>query len=65
LKDKKWLHIMGLALSLPSTIFAMAYGSMLLYEHGILTKMQSVFLFLAVIFNSLFMMVYYAYKKKN
>ena len=63
--NQKWLKIMGLAMSLPTTIFVMAWGSMQLYEKGVLTKTQAVLLFLAVICNILFTMVYYAYKKKD
>jgi hypothetical protein len=63
--DRKWIKIMGLAMSLPSTIFIMAWGTMELHKKGILSQAQAVLLFLASIFNILFMMVYYAYKKKN
>ncbi len=63
--DKKWLKIMGLAMSLPSTIFIMVWGAMQLHKMGILTQTEAVLSFLAVIFYILFMMVYYAYKKKS
>jgi purine-cytosine permease-like protein len=63
--DQKWLKIMGLAMSLPSTIFVMAWGSMQLHKMGFLSQTQAVLLFLAVICNVLFLMVYYAYKRKN
>ena len=63
--DRKWIRIMGLAMSLPSTIFVMAWGTMELHKPGYLTQTQAVLLFLAVVCNILFMMVYYAYKKKN
>lgn len=63
--DRKWIKIMGLAMSLPSTIFIMAWGTMELNKRGYLTQTQAVLLFLGVIFNILFTMVYYAYKKKN
>lgn len=63
--DRKWIRIMGLAMSLPSTIFVMAWGTMELHKRGYLTQTQAVLLFLAVVCNILFMMVYYAYKKKN
>lgn len=63
--NKKWLQITGLALSLPSTIFIAVWGAMHLAEIGILTQTQSVFLFLTIISSILFLMVYYAYKRKN
>lgn len=65
MKDYKWLQIMGLAMSLPSTIFIMAWGSMQLYKAGYISQIQAVLLFLAVVCNILFLMVYYAYKRKN
>jgi purine-cytosine permease-like protein len=63
--DPKWIKIMGIAMSLPSTIFIMAWGSMHLHKIGILTQLQAVLLFLAVVCNMLFLMVYYAFKRKN
>jgi hypothetical protein len=65
MKNKKWLQIMGLAMSLPSLIFVAVWGSMQLAKMQILTQTQAVLLFLAIIGNMLFMMVYYAYKRKN
>ena len=63
--NRKWLQIMGLAMSLPSTIFISGWGAMQLVKMGILTKPIAVIVFLAIIGNILFMMVYYAYKRKN
>lgn len=63
--NKKWIQIMGLALSLPSTIFIAVWGAMHLADLGILTRTQAVLLFLAIIGNILFLMVYYAYKRKS
>ncbi|MFA6237218.1 MAG: hypothetical protein WC635_07820 [Bacteriovorax sp.] len=65
MKNKKWMQIMALAISLPSLIFVAVWGSMQLAKMHILTETQAVFLFLAIIGNTLFMMVYYAYKRKN
>jgi len=63
--DQKWLKVLGIAMSLPSTIFVTAYGSFKLSELGYLSKVQAVLLFLAIVCNMLFMMVYYALNKKN
>ncbi len=52
-------------MSLPSTIFVTAYGSFKLHELGYISKVQAVLLFLAIVCNMLFMMVYYALNKKN
>jgi hypothetical protein len=63
--DRKWLQILGIALSFPSTIFITAWGTMQLTKLHILTQAQGVFLFLGIIGGMLFLMVYYAYKRKN
>lgn len=63
--DRKWIQVLGLALSLPSTIFFTAWGLMHLADQGILSKGLAVFLFLAIIGNILFLMVWHAYKNKN
>ena len=65
MKNKKWLQIMGLAMSLPSIIFIAVWGAMQLAKMQIITERQAVFLFLKIIGNMLFLMVYYAYKRKN
>ncbi|ATH06387.1 hypothetical protein BIY24_00035 [Halobacteriovorax marinus] len=63
--DKKWLQVTGLALSFPSTILVAAYVMKLLVEKEILSKTTGVLIFLAIIFNTIYLMVYYAFKNKN
>lgn len=63
--NRKWLQIMGIAMSLPTTIFVAVWGSMQLEKMHILTKTQAVLTFLSIIGGMLFLMVYYAYKRKN
>ena len=63
--DKKWAKIVALALSLPSTIFVMGLFFKMLVDGGILSKTVSVILFLLVILNTLFLIVYYAMKKRS
>lgn len=63
--NKKWIQIMGLAMSLPSTIFIAAWGAFQLVKLGIISKAVAVLIFLAIVGNILFLMVYYAYKRKN
>ena len=65
MKNKKWLQIMGLAMSLPTTIFLVAWGAFHLVEIGLISKVVAILIFLAVVGNILFLMVYYAYKRKN
>ncbi|WP_372655239.1 hypothetical protein [Halobacteriovorax sp.] len=63
--DKKWVQITGLALSFPSTILVSAYGMKLLVDKEYLGKTTGVLIFLAIIFNTIYLMVYYAFKNKN
>ncbi len=63
--NRKWLQIMGIAMSLPSTIFVTVWGAMQLKKMHILTQTQAVLLFLSIIGGMLFLMVYYAYSRKN
>jgi hypothetical protein len=63
--NRKWLQIMGIAMSLPSTIFVAVWGSMQLTKMHILTQTQAVLLFLSIIGGMLFLMVYYAYRRKG
>lgn len=63
--DRKWIQVLGLALSLPSTILFSAWGLMHLADEEIISKGLAVFLFLAIIVNILFLMVWHAFKNKN
>lgn len=63
--QRKWHHIMGLALSFPSTIFLSAWGIKELTEREVISKTIGVVVFLAILCNTLFLMVYYAYKNKS
>lgn len=61
----KWLKILGLALSLPSTIIAMAFLAKTMVDQEILNWGWSITLFVLVVGNTIFLMVYYAYKIKD
>lgn len=63
--DKKWAAPLALALALPSTIFFTAWGLMKLVELHYLSRLVGVLLFLAIVSNTLIMMVVHAYKNKN
>ena len=52
-------------MSLPSLIFVAVWGSMKLAELKIISETAAVISFLLIIGNVLFLMVYYAYKRKN
>lgn len=57
--------ILGLGLSFPSTIFVAAAFLFHLEKRGVMERWQAICLFLAIVLNTLFLMVYYAYRKKN
>ncbi|OUR92950.1 hypothetical protein A9Q84_20800 [Halobacteriovorax marinus] len=63
--DKKWVKTTGLALSYPSTILISAIGMKELVERNILSKTWGTIIFLAIIFNTIYLMIYYALKNKN
>ena len=63
--DKKWVQVTGLALSFPSTILVSAWVMKTLVEKDYLSKTSGVLIFLAIIFNTIYLMVYYAFKNKN
>lgn len=63
--DAKMAKILALALSLPSTSFAVVYFLMELVKSEYISKLWALIIFTVVIGNTLFLMVWYAYKKKN
>ncbi len=63
--NQKWLKILAVATSLPSTIFFSVWGSMQLAKMNVLTQTQAVLLFLTIIIGMLVLIVYYAYGRKN
>lgn len=62
---KNWMAALGIGLSLPSTIFAIAWGSMKLVELGYISRFWGITLFLLVISNSLFLLVWNGINKKD
>ncbi len=60
--DPKWIRVVGIAMGLPSTIFALALVVMKLIEEGILSRGLGWGLFLLVVIQSLSLMVWYALK---
>lgn len=66
--DPKWVRVVGIAMGLPSTIFALALVVMKLIEEGIVSRGLGWGVFLLVVVQSLALMVWYALKvnqKKN
>ncbi|MDC1175219.1 hypothetical protein OAT67_07475 [Bacteriovoracaceae bacterium] len=60
-----WLKVMGLAVSLPSTIFGLAWGMMELVKMNVFSKPVGFSIFLLIIAYTFYMMIYYARNKKD
>ena len=63
--DPRWAKVLGLALSLPTTILAMAWGVKELVDAGVLNWTWGIIIFLLVVGNTIVLMVLYAYRNKN
>jgi hypothetical protein len=63
--DKKWVQVTGLALSFPSTTLITAWVTNHLVENNYITKTVGVIIFLAIVCNTIYLMVYYALKNKD
>ena len=59
------IKALALALSLPSTMIGLAYGGYILVREGIFSKGVVVGVFIGVISYTIFMIAYYAYKRKS
>ena len=64
-RNGSWLNVMGLALSLPSLIFFLGWLMKYTVDEGYVSKPVGLILFLAVIFNTFYLIVRYAANKKN
>jgi hypothetical protein len=63
--EKKWLKIVSLALSLPTTIFVSAWLCRLLVMKQVLERWAAAVLFVALVCNIIFLIVYYAIKNRT
>lgn len=63
--QKKWIQVLGLAMSLPSLIFACAWFIFHLVDEQILTRSVGIIILLAIVINSLVLMVVYALKNRS
>ncbi len=63
--EKKWFKIVSLALSLPTTIFVSAWLSRLLVTKGVLEQWAGALLFVALVCNTIFLIVFYAIKNRT
>jgi hypothetical protein len=63
--EKKWLKIVSLALSLPATIFASVWISRFLVQEEIVEEWLGDVIFLSLVCNIIFLIVFYAIKNQN
>lgn len=63
--EKKWIKVVTLALGFPSIILFSAIAVSRLISLEIISKKIGIGFFFVIIFNSLLLMVWYAYKGKN
>ena len=63
--EKKWFKIVSLALSLPTTIFVSAWFCRLLVNEKVLEKWAGGLLFVALVCNVIFLIVFYAIKNRT
>ena len=59
------MRSLAFALGLPSTIFTVAFIMMKLVKGGVISPTFGMIVFVVVVGNSLFLMVWYARKNKN
>jgi len=63
--SKKWLSVMAIAMSIPSSIAGLAFIINELVEKNIIDFKVGFLIFLLVILSMLWLMVSYAFNKKN
>lgn len=63
--NKKWLGVLSIALSIPSTIAGLALLIHELVQNKVLDREVGFLIFLLVILGMLWLMVTYAFNKKN
>ncbi len=61
----KWIKVVALAMSLPSTIFVCAWAIWQLVEEGLISRGVGITILLAIVGNTLILMVLYAIKNRN
>ncbi len=61
----KWVKVVGLALSLPSLIFVCAWTIFHFVDEKVITRGVGITILLAIVLNTLVMMVVYALKNRS
>lgn len=63
--DPKYIKIIALAISLPSSIFALGWFLLKLAQDGVIHKLLAVGLIILYVANTIFLIAYYASKNKD
>jgi hypothetical protein len=63
--NKKWWHVLGLAMALPSLIVGVFFGAFALVQKGIISWGTLLIVMILVIAQTLFLMVRYGMVSKN
>ncbi len=64
-ESKAWWKVLALAMGLPSMIVGVFFGLYVLVQKGVISWIVLLIIMLAVIFNTLFLMVRYGMVGKN
>ena len=62
---KRWIAVLSIAMSIPSTVAGLVYGISVLVENNYISKELGYGTFFLVILGMLWLMVRYAIHKKN
>ena len=63
--NKKWLQITSIAMALPMTLLSVTYFLNKLYESGEISQNTMIFVILTIVIHLFFIMIWYAFKRKN
>lgn len=65
LVDQKYIKVIALAISLPSSIFALGWFLLRLAEQGVIHKLVALGLIILYVVNTIFLIAYYGSKNKD
>jgi len=63
--ENKYIKIVALAISLPSSIFALGWYLLSLAQRGVISSLVAVGLIIFYVANTIFLIAYYASKNNN
>jgi len=63
--NRNWLTVLGIALGLPSVTVSTAYVAYILVKEGLINKYLAFGIFFLILFQMIFLLVWYAKRPKN